>query len=264
MMTTKQWSAQQEAIFNWFATGTGHLVVRARAGTGKTTTIIEATNHAPENRILLAAFNKKIAQELTQRLRNPKAEAKTLHGVGFSCVLRNWNGVQVDEERGMRLARKVVTDDVPDEIVALIKKLASRCKGTCPFPRDVEELIEEAEDADLVPDEQYEENGWNARFVAEKAMAAMELACQRDNTIDFDDMVFVPLRNKWVFGRWELVVVDEAQDMNAAQLLLAQRSCKRGGLRSLVMIVRRFTDFEVPTVVRSIASRGRTAPRKWA
>lgn len=228
------WSTQQDSIFTWFKSGKGNLVVRARAGTGKTTTIIEGVNRAPESRILLAAFNKKIAQELTHRITNSRAEAKTLHGVGFSCVLRNWQGVKVDEDRGMRLARQVVDDDVPDEIVLLIKKLASRCKGSVPFPSDVSDLIDEAEDADLLPEEEYEDNGWNKQFVAEKAMEAMDLACKRDGTIDFDDMVFVPLRNKWVFGRWELVVIDEAQDMNTAQLLLAQRSCKKNGRIAVV------------------------------
>ena len=41
------WSKQQTAIFDFFARGKGNLVVRARAGTGKTTTILEACGHAP-------------------------------------------------------------------------------------------------------------------------------------------------------------------------------------------------------------------------
>ena len=61
---THKWSEQQESIFGWFREGEGNLVVRARAGTGKTTTIIEAITYAPEEKILLAAFNRKIADEL--------------------------------------------------------------------------------------------------------------------------------------------------------------------------------------------------------
>lgn len=222
-------SPQQADIFSWFKHGKGNLVVRARAGTGKTTTIVKGIDHAPESRILLAAFNKRIATELTQRLTNPRAEAKTLHGVGFSCVVRNWHGTQIDEDRGYTLARAVVTDDVPDDVVGLIKKLASRCKGTCPFPESVEEVITEAVDADLMPELEHEKNGWNVQFIAARAMEAMDLACRRDGTIDFDDMIFVALRNHWVFGRWDLVVIDEAQDMNTAQLMLAQQSCKASG-----------------------------------
>jgi hypothetical protein len=89
----REWSGQQTAIFDWFENGEGNLVVRARAGTGKTTTILEAITYAPEQTILLAAFNKKIAEELKSKLKNPRAEAKTLHSLGFGFVLRNWNGV---------------------------------------------------------------------------------------------------------------------------------------------------------------------------
>ncbi len=45
----KNWSDQQTAIFDFVANGKGNLVVRARAGTGKTTTGVEALNHAPKN-----------------------------------------------------------------------------------------------------------------------------------------------------------------------------------------------------------------------
>src|SRR5215510_12017859 len=98
------WSGQQTDIFHWFKTsevrvssvveevieGTTyeHLIVEALAGTGTTTTIIKAIDFAPEKRILLCAFNKKIAEELTARLNNPNAEAKTLHAIGFSIVRR--------------------------------------------------------------------------------------------------------------------------------------------------------------------------------
>jgi superfamily I DNA/RNA helicase len=50
---TRVWSPQQDAIFDWFRSGQGHLVVRARAGTGKTTTILQGIHHAPEDAILV-------------------------------------------------------------------------------------------------------------------------------------------------------------------------------------------------------------------
>jgi hypothetical protein len=55
------WSDEQKAIFAWFAgSANGNLVVQARAGTGKTTTIKQAFSYAPESgRLLYAVFNKK-------------------------------------------------------------------------------------------------------------------------------------------------------------------------------------------------------------
>jgi superfamily I DNA/RNA helicase len=243
MSVVREWSPQQKAIFNFFAKKVvfedvleaakqiqvfGNLVVRARAGTGKTTTIIEAINYAPESRILLAAFNKSIAEELKTKLRNPKAMAKTLHSVGVSFVYRSWTGVQLDLERGERLARKVCGPMAPDPVVNLVKRLAAIGKNAAPFP-EPDDLIDLAYQFDLDPDDYLQEDGWSTERIARLAEQAMDLACVKDGTIDFDDMVFVPLRNGWVRPRFDLVVIDEAQDMNASQLMLAMKVCEKGG-----------------------------------
>ena len=57
------WSEQQQAIFKAFREPAGHVLVRARAGCAKTTTSLEGVKQAPERRILVAAFNKLIADE---------------------------------------------------------------------------------------------------------------------------------------------------------------------------------------------------------
>lgn len=66
-----KWSQQQLPVFDWFREGTGHLVLIARAGTGKTTVCLEGIRHAPRDaKILLCAFSKVIAVELQDRLRS--------------------------------------------------------------------------------------------------------------------------------------------------------------------------------------------------
>lgn len=222
-----KWSEQQVAIFEKFKTGKGNVVVRARAGTGKTTTILEGIGYAPEGKILLAAFNKKIAEELKFKLKNPAAEAKTLHSIGFGFVLRNWSGTQLDETRGERLARQVLPN-APDPIINLVKRLAEKGKNIDPNPTLLR-MVDIAYQFDLDPDEEWEEDGWTVESVAQAAMKAMDLAAQKDGTIDFNDMIFVPVRNKWIRGRYDLVVIDEAQDMNACQIMIARGVCKPGG-----------------------------------
>jgi len=223
-----KWSAQQESIFRWFAGSPGNLIVRARAGTGKTTTIIEAVERAPERDILLCAFNKRIADELRGKLRSPRATAKTLHAVGFGAIARQWAGVQVDPDRGARLALEACGAQAPDEMIALVKKLAALGKNMAPFG-DVDVLSEIAAEFDCDPDEDWEEDGWTIETVAEAARRAMDAALVRDGTIDFDDMLFVAVANRFARPAHGLVVVDEAQDMCATQLLLAQRVCRKDG-----------------------------------
>lgn len=222
------WSPQQLAIFSWFATGAGNLLVRARAGTGKTTTILEGIGHAPEEKILLAAFNKRIATELSQKLRNPAAEAKTLHSLGFAYIRRQWSNVRVDDNIDFERARAACGNG-PDAIVVIVKKLAAFGKNMAPFGT-VAELAAIAEERDCVADEDWEEEGWTVEKIAGCALKAMQLAAAcADRRIGFDDMLFVPVANNFCRPWYNMVVIDEAQDMNYTQLLLAQKACKKGG-----------------------------------
>lgn len=49
------------------------------------------------------------------------------------------------------------------------------------------------------------------------------------DTIDGSDMIFLPVRNGWLTKQFDLVVVDEAQDMTTAQLEIAQGVMNTGG-----------------------------------
>lgn len=234
-MNARDWSPQQAAIFDWFTAGHGNLVVRARAGTGKTTTILEGIDRAPESSPLLVAFNKRIAEELTRKLRNPRARAMTLHSLGFGFIRRTWSNVRVDEDRAWRLARecwgrhrapvenrppRVIGETAPDAVITAVVKLASLGKNAAPFA-SLSDLVDLALTYNVQP-----ENGWADEVpveqLAEVALSAMVAAARRDGTVDFDDMVFLPVVNRMTRPTYDLVVVDEAQDMNATQLLLAQ------------------------------------------
>lgn len=253
---TRNWSTQQEAIFDWFAnpaplTATlgeriyeagrparerRNLVVRARAGTGKTTTIIEGVNRAPEQKILLCAFNKRIADELTTRITNPNAQAKTLHAIGFGIVVRYWEGLRVsktDSRDGLTrkddLTNRVVGARVPDAVRKLVTKL--HCLG-----REIEPLAQGPRDLEAIalnfecePDEEWQSAGYDLETVCGYAYRAMELAAAEKPVktgIDFSDMIFLPVRNHWMAKAYDLVVVDEAQDMTVAQLAIARGVCR--------------------------------------
>jgi DNA helicase-2/ATP-dependent DNA helicase PcrA len=60
---------------------------------------------------------------------------------------------------------------------------------------------------------------------------AMQLAAAEmpEDGIDFADMIFLPVRNRWTSPTFDLIVVDEAQDMTKAQLAVALGSLRKGG-----------------------------------
>jgi hypothetical protein len=94
------WSTYQEGIFENVRTGTGHTVVSAVPGSGKTTTIEEATNHIPKGlKTLFVAFNKSIATELGRRLQGRPVEVSTLHSYGLKCVTAALGRLRIDGHR---------------------------------------------------------------------------------------------------------------------------------------------------------------------
>lgn len=251
---SRHWSAQQEAIFGWFAnSGDGftprtgfakpieqtiaennrkkNAVVRARAGTGKTTTIIEGITRAPEKAILLAAFNKRIQVELSEKITNPNAEALTLHSVGYRAVRRYWEKIGIDNrgQRAIELAEKVCGEQAPDAIKRLVSKLGTKLREGAPFVQPGDDITGVALQFDCVPDEAWEADGYTLDYVCEKAIDTLAVAAATKPVktgIDFADMLFLPIYNKWLQPMYDLVVVDEAQDMTLVQLLLAQGVCK--------------------------------------
>lgn len=220
-------SAQQQAIFDWFERGSGNLVVRARAGTGKTTTILRAIDYAPEDDIILCAFNKRIQEELDNRLRNPKAHAQTLHSLGFQYIRENWGRVRVADrsDRVDALAEAVCPFGSPDYLRRMVARLLNKTRELVPLATSVEPIIDCAIEFDLLPEP------WSditPQALARLVLQAMDLAakeCPHDTGIDYPDMVFLPLRNNWLHPTHDLVVADEAQDLTMPQLEIARRVC---------------------------------------
>lgn len=248
--SARNWSPQQDAIFRWFETGqvpasalpggdvahsaelkAQHLIVRARAGTGKTTTIVEGVSRAPERQILLAAFNREIAQELQRRVRSSRVEVKTLHALGLRYVRRNWRCEVEDQdhrgERAAALAREAAPS-APDQVQRLVAALHTKARELAPRA-SLQDVVDVAYRFDLTPDEQYELDGWDVRRVAACALQAMELATRQTAVVDYADMIFLPVRMRWIRPWFDMVVVDEAQDMTETQLEIAQGACRRGG-----------------------------------
>jgi len=236
------WSPEQGKIFAWFESGSGNLIVRARAGTGKTTTIIEGAQRAPETKILLAAFNKAIQKELESRITSPSVEAKTLHGLGFSFLRRSWPEVRVAEhgEREQRLAMRACGARAPEEAIKLVGQVHTKAREILSIKATPDAIMEMMADFNLMPDDEMESDGCSPAWVAEMADEAVKLASDRgilreDNLeIDFADMIFLPLWHGMVRPTYDLVVVDEAQDMTASQLQLAIQSCRKGGRIAIV------------------------------
>jgi DNA helicase-2/ATP-dependent DNA helicase PcrA len=214
-----QWSEEQSDIFWWFHEGTGNLVVEAYAGTGKTTTIKQAFEHALESHMLYAVFNKKNQREAEAKITDHRVDVKTLHSVGFRFIKGMWPNAKPDDEVESDRAKSCLRDGSPKDIAALCR-LVAFVKNMCIHPHvsDIQRIIQEQDiqwtrDADLL---------WV------KAEEVLNLSKERDKAgrISFNDMVWLPVAMDWVKPRYDLVVIDEAQDMNLPQLTMAMRASR--------------------------------------
>lgn len=236
-------TVQQQAVIDWFAKPQmtdipktapiqeRNLVVRARAGCGKTKTIVDGVNVAPDTHILLAAFNKSIANELQDRITNPRAEVMTLHSLGYRLIKRFWPNVRIEEKRKGVVGRadwltnQVLPANAPFIVKRTVTKLHSKAREVAPYAT-ADELKALAEEWNMVlPDNPWELAGWQGEDPAVYAAEAMRLAKQGEEPpitgIDFADMLFLPVTLGLGVPMYDLVVVDEAQDMNTAQLDMA-------------------------------------------
>lgn len=214
------WSDEQELIFEWFRGGQGNLVVVARAGTGKTTTIKFAFSLAKGKRKLYLVFNKKNQVEAKAKILDPSVDVATMHSIGKRIVEAVWTFATLDDSVEVDRILEICGDKLSDEGFGAIKKLVAFAKNTLIAPT-IDQLKTIIDEQDLACD--YTED-----FLAEKALAILELSKTPDaqNRYSFNDMVWLPVVMGWVRAEYDLVVVDEAQDMNLLQLTMARQLCK--------------------------------------
>jgi DNA helicase II / ATP-dependent DNA helicase PcrA len=221
----RTWSTYQLAVFEDVASGTGHTVVNAVAGSGKTTTLEEAVKRVPAGKkTLFVAFNKAIAEELGRRIRGGDAEVSTLHSYGLKCVTAGLGRLRIDGKRVDDFCRALHGDEGSTwDLRRDLAKCVSLCKGVL---AQTEEQVDAVIDAFQIDSAV---NGHRAGFIADVLKLLKQCASTEDGRIDFDDMIWLPVVRNLPQRKFDRVFVDETQDLNAAQIELVLRAIKQDG-----------------------------------
>lgn len=219
----RNWSEYQKNIFRDIAKGTGHTVVIARAGSGKTSTIIEGFKYVPRGKkCLMVAFNKSIAEELKQRAPS-YIDTLTLHSLGFRAIKQSFGAdVILENDKCNELIKTLIGDDYDLwEVNQSIAKCVSLCKGfLVDTPSKVGDLI------DKFGIETFEYS--RDKFI-ELVLKTLALCKAKKKVIDFDDMIWFPFVYRLNVGKFDVVFVDEAQDLNQAQIAMVLSANKMDG-----------------------------------
>jgi superfamily I DNA/RNA helicase len=242
-MDKMEWTAQQIAAFVWFATlgAIRSLVVRARAGCGKTTLIVEGVKRyvaacVAANkpvRVLATSFTRKSVSALMEKLKGMAGvDVRSLNSLGFKYVMdyarANRMRIKLDDTTARRrkfdLARRV-EPSASDSVITMLAKLNETARKLMPLATCGADLMPLLQQFDLGVDEDAIKDGWTDEGLCDAAYDCMCLASKWYTEIDFADQIFLPIRNRWIRPLFDRVIVDETQDMDKAQLLLVQGAC---------------------------------------
>lgn len=219
----RAWSSYQQNIFADIKSGKGNTQVDALAGTGKTSTVVEGFYYVPENTpTLMCAFNKSIQTELESRAPNG-VSVKTLHSLGYAACRKAFPKIGAPDQN--KLSGYVKAERGEDQetydVRASLEKAISLAKGyLAETPKEIDSILDR-HDVDTCGESR---EGFITSVL--KIMNATKMDTSR---VDFDDMIWLPNVYGMRLTQYGMVFIDEAQDLNLAQINLALNSCSANG-----------------------------------
>ena len=231
-------SKYQKEVFSWMESAKpgSSLVVMAGPGTGKTTTLTQASLKIdnPKDAIFVA-FNKHIAEELSLKL--PRGmQARTLHSLGFEAVreaatMSGRRPPKIDGYLHGKLAKEWLTENNYKldlererwfEVLSEIKELINLCQLCLIDPYD--------EDAVWDGIDHY---GLEIRTL-EPAIDGVRDVLNRikresKKVISYNEMIWLPIIDNLPIKKYGAVLADESQDFNFLQQTFVKKLRKQNG-----------------------------------
>ena len=224
-------SPYQEKIFDFIVHGNGNAVISAKAGSGKTSTCVTAIKLIkPKNKVMFLAFNKSIAEELSQKLKDyPNVEVRTSHSLGFAIIRKNVEGeVELDEFKYRRYVKSNISELTTIDVTLTKNQLYNYIESICAlvdFARfNLAQTAEEVKslavkyDVPIFFDE------------CDVVIKVLEWGKTELNSIDYADMVWLPVElsmNARAFQK-DFIFIDECQDQSLMSIELFLKCFKRG------------------------------------
>ncbi len=235
-------SSHQEAIFRFVEYGSGHGVIMATAGSGKSTTLVEVAHRLPEGtRACFLAFNTSAAQQLKDRLPS-HVTARTVHALGLKTLAASVKGRKLARVYPRKYQELVkarlrnteesyhVSSQTASQAVHYLRELTHYARVNLSQETDRGVLERLARTYYLRPPE-------HPKLVSNLHAQLWEIlrdgvALALEGLYDYTDMIYAPLvADLSPTQRFDMVCVDEAQDLSPMQLSFILRlPCPTGRL----------------------------------
>jgi len=249
-------SEYQEAIFESLMGSDMHILINALAGSGKTSTLIWLVKELAKRgmtqgkNIIYLAFNKSIAEELTEKLMGTGVPAQTTHSFGRAALTKKFgfdkvklnkyvesdtflkiicddNGL-TQTPKDLKLARKMGEFALKNAVLslvgyikawAIIPTYSDRWAFSAEQIETIKELVELYQ---IEFSAQYSVDDV-VKYAARIVVAGLPEHGQNNIEISFDDMLYVPLALDLPLPKFDLVLTDESQDFNACQIKILEK-----------------------------------------
>jgi len=247
----------------WVPNYGGNLIIQARAGTGKTFSMLQGIEviqgrkpkykPSPQQAVIwnelkgyyrnkrlprfigIVAFNKSIQQELSSKV--PQGvTAKTTHALGMSAMFKAYGKGELRDTKYRDLFKQELGTEKYVELqredpeyinnsLALVNYVRSSLSGRDEDGNWIGASVEELED--LAINYGLLLNGTDRELLQGTVNTLLSKGRELTSVYDFGDMVWLPVINKLPCFRYSLLFVDEAQDLDRCKQELCLMSSER-------------------------------------
>lgn len=219
---------EQIRIFTFVEKRKENILIKAFAGTGKTSTIVEAVKLLSKDKsIMFLAFNKHIQEELKTKLPE-HVRCYTTYGLGVSAIKRKYgDSIQFDEFKVDKIINKKaknwnLKDEFKDEeeisvYLNSIKKMVNLCRLTLTLKPEFVPYIADRYDINITKPKDIK-----------RVLKVLDTTTNDRKLFDYTDMIYLPAVDNsiWFFPQ-DYVFVDEVQDLNRCQIKIIEKVLKR-------------------------------------
>lgn len=214
----RKWSHYQQAFFDKLSEGSSSIQLEARAGSGKSTTLAEVPRIL-SGPIIFLAFMRSNMEDLKAKVYG--AEVRTFNSLGSNIIYQNSRGktpkLEISKLRKLlpQIASADVIRDFGDEIQTCVRLAKNSALGI-DSPAEMWDFFDLIEKYDLdVPTEMSEQ-------IALFSKNLFDLSNSTIDIIDFDDQLYFPCLFRHRFPSYNVICVDEDQDLSSIQHVMLE------------------------------------------